>query len=159
LLLLGCPGPDGGGDGGGGDHRCGPTTAEVARVIDGDTIELAGGERVRYLMIDAPEITFGKDECYGQEAFEFNRSMVEGKTVTLAYDEVCRDKYDRLLAYVSAGSHEVNRLMVHRGFACVLHIPPNGADRRADFLEAQEYAQGRSLGLWGAACEGNRPCR
>ena len=57
----------------GGDDPCGPTRARVARVIDGDTVELEGGERVRYLMIDTPESTQGKLDCFGHEAAELNR--------------------------------------------------------------------------------------
>ncbi len=39
---------------------CGPSTGVVARVIDGDTIELETGERIRYLLVNAPETTGGK---------------------------------------------------------------------------------------------------
>ena len=58
----------------------------------------------------------------------------------------------RLLAYVSVGGVEVNSLLVERGYACVLHIPPNGADRVVEFetLEAEAKAAGR--GMWGS-CE------
>src|SRR6187401_1781648 len=79
---------------------CGPESAVVTRVIDGDTLELVGGERVRYLLVDTPESTNGHDECFGAEASEFNRSLVEGRRVALRYAEQCRDRYARLLAYV-----------------------------------------------------------
>jgi len=135
--------------GGCGGPSCGPETAVVSRVIDGDTVELASGERVRYLMVDTPESTT-TTECYGDIAAQFNRDLVEGKTVSLTYDQECTDRYGRLLAYVSVGGVEVNTLIVERGYGCVLYIPPNGTDRQLEFetLEAQARAAGR--GLWSA---------
>jgi micrococcal nuclease len=135
------------------DGRCGPSTAVVARVIDGDTVELDDGQRVRYLMIDTPEITNGKMDCFGAEARDFNRGLVEGKTVQLSYDVECEDKYGRLLAYVSLGDREINSLMVERGYACVLWIPPNGEDRADEFDELEQAAMTGMVGLWGACTE------
>lgn len=134
------------------DGRCGPSSAVVARVIDGDTVELDSGERVRYLMIDTPETTGGKNDCFGAEAVSFNRQAVEGQRISLEYDQVCEDDYGRLLAYVSVGDREINSVMVERGYACVLRIPPNG-EARADEFDDLEYAARTSLvGVWGA-CE------
>ena len=137
----------GGCDGG---SRCGATAAEVARIIDGDTIELASGERVRYLMVDAPETTGGKDECYGANAVTFNTDLVLGKTVELRHDRECRDAFGRTLAYVTVAGQEVNALLVERGYACALHIPPNGDDRAAVFAALEDAARRARRGLWGA---------
>ncbi len=136
--------------GGGGDSRCGPAEAVVARIIDGDTIELAGGERIRYLMVNTPETTGGKDECYGSNAVTFNTDLVLGKTVELAYDAECADMFGRTLAYVTVAGQEVNALMIERGFACVLHIPPNGDDRAEEFDDLEDAARIARRGLWGA---------
>lgn len=135
---------------GGGGSRCGPTEAEVARVIDGDTIELAGGERVRYLMVNTPETTGGKDECYGANAVTFNTDLVLGKTVALRHDAECEDAFGRTLAYVTVNGQEVNTLMIERGYACVLHIPPNGDDRAGEFDALEDAARAARRGLWGA---------
>src|SRR5690606_31224693 len=91
--------------------RCGPTRGTVAAVIDGDTIELSTGERVRYLMIDAPELSGGA-ECYGPEARDLNTELVLGKDIELRYDVECEDRYDRLLAYVTIDGREINSLLV-----------------------------------------------
>lgn len=121
------------------------------RVIDGDTVELEDGQRVRYLLVDTPETTGGKDECYGVEAREFNAQTVEGKMVTLTYDEAeCQDRYDRLLAFVSIQGREVNALLVERGFAQVLYIPPAGQDRQAEYDALQAKAEAGLAGQWGA---------
>ncbi|HUH05127.1 MAG TPA: thermonuclease family protein [Kofleriaceae bacterium] len=131
---------------------CGPSSAVVTRVIDGDTIEIESGERVRYLNIDTPEITNGKNDCYGAEARQFNEDLVLGKPVTLRYDTECTDRFDRLLAYVRVQDREVNSLLVERGYACVLIIPPNGADRADEFTFLESQARAAERGMWGA-CE------
>jgi micrococcal nuclease len=135
---------------------CGPARARVRRVLDGDTIELASGERVRYLLVDTPETTSGNNECYGPEAREFNRSLVENREVVLRYEDPCRDRYDRLLAYVSVEDREVNTHLVEQGYACVLHIPPNGDGRAREFQALEARARRSGRGIW--RCEAN-PCR
>ena len=135
-----------------GGSECGPTTAVVARVVDGDTVELDSGERVRYLLVDTPESTGGRDDCFGTESTDFNRSLVEGKEVELSYDVECEDAFGRLLAYVTVNGREVNSLLVERGMACVLHIPPNGEERADEFATLEAVAEAGMVGMWGA-CE------
>jgi micrococcal nuclease len=137
------------GCGGSGGSECGSSEGVVARVIDGDTIELETGERIRYLMVNTPETTGGKNECFGQNAVTFNKDLVEGKTVRLDYDVQCQDMFGRTLAYVTVGDIEVNTLLVERGFACVLHIPPNGDDRADEFEALEDQAKAEMRGLWG----------
>ncbi|MDX2088554.1 MAG: thermonuclease family protein [Kofleriaceae bacterium] len=128
---------------------CGPTSAVVARVVDGDTIDLESGERIRYLMVNTPETTGGKNECYGANAVQFNKDLVEGKAIELEYDEKCTDRFDRTLAYVRVNGQEVNTLMLERGYACLLHIPPNGDDRADEFEALEDAAKAAKRGLWG----------
>jgi micrococcal nuclease len=143
VALAGC-------GGGSGNSDCGPSQAMVDRVIDGDTIVLTTGDKIRYLLINAPETTNGHNDCYGANATKFNSDMVSGKMVDLTYDVQCTDIYGRLLAYVSVDGQEVNTLMVERGFACVLHIPPDGDDRAQEFEDLQTEAKAANRGLWGA---------
>ncbi|MBU3968627.1 thermonuclease family protein [Patescibacteria group bacterium] len=58
-------------------------TFKVTRVIDGDTIEIEGGERVRYIGIDTPETVDPRKpvQCFGVEASKKNKELVEGKMV------------------------------------------------------------------------------
>lgn len=131
--------------------KCGPSTATVANVVDGDTIELTDGQKIRYLLVDAPEITKGHNDCYGQEAAKFNTQMVAGQTIELRYDEAgCTDKYGRLLAYVSVGGVEVNARLVERGYACVLYLPPAGDARQIEFKKLESTARSNGAGVWGA---------
>jgi micrococcal nuclease len=135
------------GDGG---SPCGPSEAVVERVIDGDTIVVTGGRKIRYLLVDAPEHTDGHDACFGDSAAQFNTDLVLGKPVSLTYDAVCDDRYGRALAYVTVGGVDVNRLLVARGYACVLHIPPDGDARADEFAAVQDAAKAARVGVWGA---------
>jgi len=129
---------------------CGPATGVVRRAIDGDTVELSSGERVRYLLVDTPEITNGKNACFGAEALAFNRELVEGRAVALQYGPSCSDRYGRLLAYVRVDGLDVNAELIAAGYACVLHIPPSGDDRVAEFRALERDAQANDAGLWRA---------
>jgi micrococcal nuclease len=130
--------------------RCGAHEATVERVIDGDTIVLPGDLKIRYLLINAPETTDGHNDCYGASAAQFNRDLVLGKTVQLDYDVDCQDMFGRTLAYVTVDGQDVNRLLVERGYACLLHIPPDGDDRASEFAALQAAARTAKRGLWGA---------
>jgi micrococcal nuclease len=129
--------------------ECGPSEATVTRVVDGDTVELDTGVKIRYLMINAPETTNGHDDCYGQNAVQFNTDLVLNKKVELDYDVQCEDMFGRTLAYVKVDGQEVNTLMLERGYACLLHIPPNGDDRLDEFKALQQQAKDNKRGLWG----------
>ncbi len=139
------------------NSACGPCEGAVERALDGDTIELTTGEKIRYLLVDTPESTGGKKDCYGAEAAAFNADLVVGKKVHMDYDAVCDDMFGRLLAWVKVEDREVNKLLIERGYACVLSIPPNGDDRVEEFESLQATAKAAKKGMWGAceevACE------
>jgi len=153
VLVLGL----GGGSGCGSESSCGPGGGVVARVVDGDTVVLQSGERVRYLLVDTPESTGGKKDCFGAESREFNRSLVEGRVVRLTYAEACTDRYGRLLAYVSVEGREVNTVLAQEGYACVLYVAPAGGSRRSEFQALESAARRARRGMWGqcaqVACE------
>ncbi|HXG37113.1 MAG TPA: thermonuclease family protein, partial [Dehalococcoidia bacterium] len=126
--------------------------ATVTRVIDGDTIEvlLAGrSQTVRYIGIDTPETVDPNrpDGCYGAEARQRNRQLVEGKTVELEKDVSETDRFGRLLRYVWVGGQMVNALLVEEGFATVATFPPD-VKYQAFFLQLQTKARESSSGLW-----------
>jgi micrococcal nuclease len=128
---------------------------EVARVGDGDSIELETGERVRLVQIDAPEL--GEDECYGEEATATLEGLLPpGSSVRLEADPRLddTDRFDRLLRYVHLGDLNVNLELVRRGAASVWFV--DGPGRYADeLLDAARKAQAAGRGLWGA-CPGTR---
>lgn len=126
-----------------------PLKSRVERVIDGDTIVIEGGLRVRYIGIDTPETKHPEKsvEYFGEEASLFNKRLVSGKEVRLEYDVQKFDKYGRLLAYVYADGVFVNARLVEEGYAQILTIPPNV--KYSDlFLRLQKTARGQNRGLW-----------
>ena len=132
------------------EPSCGPATGEVARVLDGDTVELVGGLRVRYLLVDAPELTAGHPACYAANAAAFHRDLVLGRALTLTYDAVCTDAHGRLLAFAAVDGVDVNRALVERGYARVLHLPPAGDAAAPAFRALEAAARAAGRGLWGA---------
>lgn len=122
------------------------TFSEVLRVVDGDTIELSGGEKVRYIGIDTPETGNG-GECFFEEAKKKNEELVLGKTVRLEKDVSERDRYGRLLRYVYVGDLFINKIMVEAGYAKVSTYPPD-VKYQETFIEAERYARESNLGLW-----------
>lgn len=121
----------------------------VLRVIDGDTILLSNGERVRYIGVDTPELR--SSDCFATEAFERNKELVEGKRVSLVKDVSETDRYDRLLRYVFVDGVMVNAALVEEGFARSVTYKPDTRFQES-FDELQEEASREGLGLWGE-CE------
>lgn len=128
---------------------------KVANVIDGDTVDLDNGERVRYIGINAPESTDPKNvQCFGKEATKYNRTLVEGKTVYLEKDTSEKDKYGRLLRYVylddpaaTSSARMVNEMLVEAGYAGSMTIPPDTKYMKR-FQAAQVEAKKEGVGLW-----------
>lgn len=90
--------------------------ARVARVIDGDTVELTSGERVRYIGLDTPEM--GENpECGAREATDLNRRLVEGNRVKLLTGPEDADSFGRLLRYVFVDGIFINAELVRTGHA------------------------------------------
>jgi micrococcal nuclease len=142
LVLAGC-GPA--------QSKCGPSTAQVDYVVDGDTLALKDGTRVRLLLVDTPETTQGKNDCYGMEAKAFTVSKVIDQTISLSYDEAsCTDRFGRTLAYVKVGELDLNAELAKQGLACFLYISPGGSAREEEFATYEAEAQTNRTGMWGA---------
>lgn len=125
----------------------------VARVIDGDTIELEGGARVRYLGMNTPETVHPTKpvECFGHEASNYNKQLLAGMLVRLEKDITNTDKYGRLLRYVYLPDGTfVNLKLVTDGYAYADTYPPDIAHAK-EFVAAQRAAREANRGLW-ASC-------
>ncbi|OGY29213.1 MAG: hypothetical protein A3F33_01165 [Candidatus Woykebacteria bacterium RIFCSPHIGHO2_12_FULL_43_10] len=122
-------------------------TVLVKRVIDGDTIEIEGGQKVRYIGIDTPESTT-KTECFGKEATNKNKLLVEGREVTLEKDVSETDKFGRLLRYVYVGNLMVNQELVLSGYANASSYPPDIKYQEL-FRTSEKEAREQGRGLWG----------
>jgi micrococcal nuclease len=133
----------------------------VTRIIDGDTLEVSGGETVRLIGIDTPETKHPSRpvECFGAQATEHAAALMgPGTNVRLVYDVERTDRYGRTLAYVYRASDGlfVNLEMVRDGFAVTATYPPNVAHVE-DFLAAEREARSNNRGLWGACGGADTP--
>jgi endonuclease YncB( thermonuclease family) len=133
------------------------TVSRVERVIDGDTIEVRNGERVRLVQIDTPEVYFGT-ECYGPAASaQTKRLLPAGTKVRLVTEPATDliDGYGRLLRYVVRVNDGVNvniRLVAVGAAAPYFYERRRG--RYANRLEdLSKRAKAKKLGLW-RACPG-----
>lgn len=132
--------------------------SKVIKVIDGDTIVLSTGETLRYIGIDAPEIS--KEECFSDESTQSNRELVLGKEVRLEKDISEKDRYGRILRYVyvrkinNKNEDEifVNEYLVRQGFAVASTYPPD-VKYQDLFIEAEKDARENKKGLWGGCGE------
>lgn len=121
----------------------------ISQVIDGDTIKLSDGRTVRYIGIDTPETqhpTVGQ-ECFGKEASQKNKELVEGKTVELEKDVSETDRYGRLLRYVWLNGEMINTRLVQEGYAFARSYPPDIAHQETLKI-AEQTASSQKLGLW-----------
>ena len=91
----------------------GSGSATVSYVVDGDTIALRGGDHVRLVQIDTPEV--GSGECYSRRAAKDLRKLLpDGARVGLEADPRLDavDRYGRLLRYVFHRGINVNLRLV-----------------------------------------------
>jgi micrococcal nuclease len=136
---------------GGTAGRPGSVQAAVARVIDGDTLVLRGGSRVRLVQIDATEL--GSGECYSRKAARVLRELLPaGTAVRLEADPSLDavDGYGRLLRYVFRGKLNVNLELVRRGAATVWFYRGDRGRYAARLLAAARAARAARRGMWGS---------
>lgn len=123
----------------------------VTRVIDGDTIVIEGGEHVRYVGVDTPETVKPETavQCYGKEASDRNKQLVEGKQVVLVRDTSDRDDFGRLLRYVYVDGIDVSGALIRDGFGYVYSKKPDTAHLQ-EYGKLEREARARGAGLWSA---------
>jgi endonuclease YncB( thermonuclease family) len=104
----------------------------VSKVVDGDTIEIApavdGLTEVRLIGVDTPETKDPRTgvQPYGEEAYRFTASALEGEEVSLEFDVERTDRYGRLLAYVWLPDGRMfNAVLLEEGYTQVATFPPN----------------------------------
>jgi endonuclease YncB( thermonuclease family) len=124
--------------------------AQVARAVDGDTLEFTDGTKARLIGINTPESVDPRRpvQAYGKEAAAYTRKLTEGKEVQYVLGRTPRDKYGRLLAWVwlSDGTF-LNALLVRDGYAQVYTFADN-PDHADLLLACQREAREANRGLW-----------
>ncbi len=92
--------------------------ANVTRVIDGDTIEIEGGERIRFAIVNTPE----KWEEGWKEAKEYTTERCLGKTAVIDLDNNQDRTYGRLVGLVYCGveGYFINLELVSLQYAVIM---------------------------------------
>lgn len=124
--------------------------ALVRAVLDGETIELVSGERVRYrgIRIPAPDGA-GAPPFLAAAAAEANRALVAGRVVFLETDQPERDAAGVAWRYVfrEDGSF-VQAKLIRGGYA---RVDPDAPGRYQPWLtELEAEARRAGVGLWQA---------
>ena len=130
---------------------------KVARLVDGDTIVLTDGRKIRYLYIDTPETV--KENvpvmCFGPEAKEMNEKLVLGKEIWMLSDKESKDQYGRDLRMIFlAGTNtddfanSVNAILIKGGFARARIFKPNTL-HESEAKQLERDAKDKKLGVWG----------
>ena len=138
--------------------KFGLVVATISKVIDGDTVELSDGRKVRLIGVNAPESTTRTEE-YGKEASKYTTSKLTGKTVYLQKDVSETDRYGRLLRIVwlqiptdDMNESEIrtkmfNADLVLNGYAEPSTYPPDV--KYSDyFVKFAREAREQNKGLW-----------
>ncbi|MGH8570603.1 MAG: thermonuclease family protein, partial [Gammaproteobacteria bacterium] len=127
--------------------------AAVERVIDGDTLVFRGGQRLRLIGIDAPEMRQdGRGpEPYAREARAALVDWSSGRVVGVQYGQSPHDRYGRGLAHLFlANGDNVQALLLRRGLATSLFLPPNG-EYLDCYAAAEAEARAARRGIWSQA--------
>ena len=124
-------------------------------VIDGDTVKLSNGEKVRLIGVDTPESKHPQKpvQWYAKEATQYLTDKLEGKSVELLFDSANsarghRDKYGRTLAYVFRGDELVNEQIIRDGYGHAYTKYPYDASMQKMFRTAEQDARDSRAGLW-----------
>jgi endonuclease YncB( thermonuclease family) len=121
----------------------------VVRVLDGATIELAGGQKVRYIGVDSPTMrnALGKPDAGAWEARDANRHLVTYHRVRLEADQLDSDADGAWWRYVYIGDTLVNADLLRQGVVLHLSRYPN-TRLTATLLAAEQEARRHKRGLW-----------
>jgi endonuclease YncB( thermonuclease family) len=126
-----------------------PPALHVARVIDGDTLDLDNGDRIRLVQIDAPE---AKGECYGKKAGRvLSKLLPVGTEVHVVRDPRLDniDRYGRKLRYVFNKQKNINLVLVQKGAASVWYFQGDKGQYADQLLTAAKKARRAGRGAWG----------
>ncbi len=127
-----------------------PKVDSVRYVIDGDTVILTSGEKIRLIGINAPEISHNglESQVGGIEAKKYLEYLLVNQTVNVVYGAERNDHFGRSLAYlIRADGMNVNIEMLKEGYATLSLHPPN-LQYAANLQFAQNEAELHQQGIW-----------
>lgn len=127
----------------------------LAKVIDGDTIVVNKGSEgsvtVRLLGIKALPSKHGKDETavFGRASEEALKRIIGNRPLRVLLNNPPRDRHGRTLATLYAEDQDIALALVAQGHALVYSVYPFPS--MPLYLQEQNQARAKHLGLWGDA--------
>ena len=123
--------------------------AYIERIVDGDTLHLQDGRKVRLVGIDTPELDYetGRHQAYALEAKAYLSRLLDD-FVYLQQAKDSQDRYGRHLYYLF-DKHRISLTsqLLSEGLGYRIAVPPNLA-YQACFVEAEQFAKTTHKGLW-----------
>ena len=127
------------------------TLARIATVVDGDTVWLESGEKVRLIGIDTPELSRDKRPAqpFAHAARQaLSKVVANNSSVRLQYGVERTDRYGRSLAHLfSAEGDNIAAKLLTKGLAIAIAIPPN-TRLLACYRRLEARARGAGTGIW-----------
>ena len=123
------------------------TTVFVARVIDGDTIELDSGQKLRLKGINTPE----KSIIGYAEANDFLKKLSENKSLNA--EIIGTDKYGRGLSYIFIDNQNINELILKKGLGTLYYYEKDSYYK--DLKRAENIAREKEIGIWEKSPDAN----
>lgn len=123
--------------------------AAIKRVVDGDTIHLVDGRKVRLVGINTPELDhkYGRHEPYAVQATAFLRERL-GQFVYLQPAKDGQDRYGRYLYYLfNKDRISLTSQLLSEGLGYRIAVPPN-LEYQDCFNAAESVARNALKGLW-----------
>lgn len=125
--------------------------AAIKKIIDGDTVIISGGRKVRFIGINTPELGYDgqASEPFAIQALLELKSLLSHEVeIGLAYGKQKKDKYKRLLAHISLpDGRNVASVLLKQGLAVSIVVPPNEAYLSC-YRDVEQQARDDLLGLW-----------
>ena len=115
-------------------------TFQISKVIDGDTLDLSTGQRVRLKGINTPEPTMQ----YYTEAKNLLQNMVQNRLVQIEFHGT--DKYGRFLGYIFLEDKNINKEILQQGLGTLYYY--NKDSHYKELEQAEEFARLNQRGLW-----------
>lgn len=125
--------------------------SKVINIVDGDTFDIETGNRIRLVLIDAPEYPKG---CYSLQAKERLKNLILNKQVS--FEVLKKDNFGRLLAFVFLNELLINKALVSEGYAYY-----SSANQQTKYdielIRAEKEAKAAKRGIWSSACQNPNP--
>jgi len=128
-------------------------TYAVRRVVDGDTLLLENGVRIRLMGADTPETVKPNHpvEPFGSEATRFTKDFLSGGRVFLTFDRQKINRYGRFLAYAwldESMERMLNEELIRVGLATAKTGYRYSQSMKKRFRRAEDEAKSAGRGIW-----------